>query len=363
MLHAPLPHPAESAHWHPVATLAGVQAQPVAVQLLDQSLVLWRDEAGAVHAWADQCPHRGARLSLGRVCAGRLECPYHGWQFAPSGQCVQVPALPDFVPPAGHAARVFAVQVWCELVWVCLQPGAFGAAVAQGKQGDQTIQVTQGAQGQSTSPAAHALPHFEAEADERLRKINCGRYDVATSAPRIVENFLDMAHFGFVHEGWLGARDTPEIPDYQVEPTATGLVATGCKAWQPQSNLHSTRGALVEYRYEVSGPYTAVLTKVPEAGSTAVQGWRESIALFICPMGPERSRVWFRLAVADFATDAAQLQAFQHTIFTQDQPVLESQRPACLPLDVRAEAHTAADKASAAYRRFLRQAGIRFGTC
>lgn len=262
MLDAPLPHPAESAHWHPVAALADVQAQPLAVQLLGLRLVLWRDEAGAVHAWADQCPHRGARLSLGRVCAGRLECPYHGWQFAASGQCVRVPALPDFVPPAGHAARVFAVQVWCELVWVCMEPGAWGAR------------------------AAHTLPGFEAEADGRLRKLNCGPYDVATSAPRIVENFLDMAHFGFVHEGWLGARDTPEIPDYQVQATATGLVASGCKAWQPQSNLHSTRGALVEYRYEVTGPYTAVLTKVPEAGSTVVQGWRESIALFICPMEP-----------------------------------------------------------------------------
>ena len=349
-----MPHPVESAHWHPVAALADVQAQPVAVQLLDQSLVLWRDEAGAVHAWADQCPHRGARLSLGRVCAGRLECPYHGWQFAPSGQCVRVPALPGLVPPAGHAARVFAVQVWSELVWVCLEPGVPVAVGGSGTEDDHEA---------SAVPAAQALPQFEAEADDRLRKINCGPYDVSTSAPRIVENFLDMAHFGFVHEGWLGARDTPDIPDYQVESTPTGLVASGCKAWQPQSNLHSTRGALVEYRYEVTGPYTAVLTKVPEAGSTTVQGWRESIALFICPMGPERSRVWFRLAVADFATDDAQLQAFQHTIFTQDQPVLESQRPACLPLDVRAEAHTAADKASAAYRRFLRQAGIRFGTC
>ena len=375
MLDAPLPHPIEPTHWHPVAALTDVQAQPVAVQLLDQSLVLWRDEAGAVHAWADQCPHRGARLSLGRVCAGRLECPYHGWQFAPSGQCVRVPALPDFVPPAGHAARVFAVQVCYELVWVCLQPGVAADAATQGAQSvqgsghTQATQATQEVQGTKGAPyaTAHAparpLPQFEAEADDRLRKLHCGPYDVATSAPRIVENFLDMAHFGFVHEGWLGARDTPEIPDYQVESTATGLVASGCKAWQPQSNVHSTRGALVEYRYEVTGPYTAVLTKVPEADSTAVQGWRESIALFICPVGPERSRVWFRLAVADFATDAAQLQAFQHTIFTQDRPVLESQRPACLPLDVRAEAHTAADKASAAYRRFLRQVGIRFGTC
>ena len=174
MLDSPMPHPVESAHWHPVAALADVQAQPVAVQLLDQSLVLWRDEAGAVHAWADQCPHRGARLSLGRVCAGRLECPYHGWQFAPSGQCVRVPALPDFVPPAGHAARVFAVQVWCELVWVCLQPGALGSS---GTQNDLES---------SAVPAVQALPQFEAEADARLRKINCGPYDVATSAPRIV---------------------------------------------------------------------------------------------------------------------------------------------------------------------------------
>jgi phenylpropionate dioxygenase-like ring-hydroxylating dioxygenase large terminal subunit len=93
---------------------------------------------------------------------------------------------------------------------------------------------------------AFALPTFEAEADTRLRKINCGPYDVATSAPRIVENFLDMSHFSFVHEGWLGARGSPAIEDYQVDLTATGLLATGCKAWQPQSNLHSTEPALVE---------------------------------------------------------------------------------------------------------------------
>ena len=43
-------------------------------------------------------------------------------------------------------------------------------------------------------------PVFGAEDEPRLRKVNCGPYDVATSAPRIVENFLDMAHFGYVHE-------------------------------------------------------------------------------------------------------------------------------------------------------------------
>jgi phenylpropionate dioxygenase-like ring-hydroxylating dioxygenase large terminal subunit len=117
----------------------------------------------------------------------------------------------------------------------------------------------------------------------------------------------------------------------------------------------------VEYSYEVIDPYAAVLTKIPEAGSVAVPDWRESIALFICPVEPERSLVWFRLAVADFASDDDKLRAFQDTIFRQDQPVLESQSPKRLPLDPRSELHSAADRASSAYRRYLSRMAITFG--
>ena len=348
----------EQTHWHPVALSEAVRDAPLAAELLQQPLVLWRDASGAVQAWADRCPHRGARLSLGRVCQGRLECAYHGWQFDSAGRCVQVPALPDFVPPVSHAASTYACLERYGLVWVRMD-----AQAAQ----------------------ALPLPAFAAEADTQLRKLNCGPYEVATSAPRIVENFLDMAHFGFVHEHWLGSRARAEIADYAVERTPTGVLATGCKAWQPHSNRLATSAALVEYRYEVTAPYAAVLTKLSDPASLASSGtgpandpatwaatdpaakpaagaaYRESIALFICPLAPERSRVWFRLAVADADSSDQQLRDFQHTIFTQDQPVLESQSPKCLPLDLRAEAHTAADKASSAYRRFLSQQAITFG--
>ena len=333
-----LPFAAEAALWHPVLLSRTLGEQPLAAQLLGESVVLWRDAQGVAHAWADQCPHRGARLSLGRVCEGHLECPYHGWQFADSGACVRVPALPTFVAPQSHNARVFEAQEVYGLLWVRLALPA-------------------------TDSVANALPTFAAETDARLRKVNCGPYDVATSAPRIVENFLDMAHFGFVHAGWLGAREAAEIADYQVAATPFGLLATNCRAWQPQSNLHSTQAAQVQYSYEVTAPYAAVLTKIPETGTTSVAGWRESIALWICPISPESSRVWFRLAVADFDSSDEKLQAFQHTIFTQDQPVLESQTPRSLPLNVKAEVHTAADKASSAYRRYLSRVGITFGTC
>ena len=322
----------ETTLWHPVAESASLTDAPLPACLLGQDLVLWRDATGLAHAWADRCPHRGTRLSLGRVLhtdeGSRIECPYHGWQFAPQGQCRVVPALPEFTPPASHTACTHEAHEAHGLVWVRLQ-------------------------------ASHSLPPaFDAEHDARLRKLLCGPYEVATSAPRIVENFLDLAHFGFVHEGWLGDRGHTRLADYRIDTTAHGFIAHGCEAWQPQSNRLASQGSVVDYRYELTGPFTAQLTKLPQAQG----GYQDVIGLFVCPIEPERSRVWFRLAVTDFDSSDEELRSFQHTIFMQDRPVLESQSPKRLPLS-GGEVHSAADRSSAAYRRFLAEHGITFGVC
>ena len=331
----------EASLFHPVALVDELGERPLPVQLLGHELVLWRDSRGDVHAADDRCPHRGAALSLGRVQGDTLECAYHGWRFDGRGQCVAVPALPGFTPPAGHRACTHSVRLAFGLVWVALEADV-------------------------PADAPDRLPHFAAEQDAHLRKLCCGPYDVATSAPRIVENFLDMSHFGFVHEGLLGAREFTAMAPHAVEATANGFRATGCRAWQPQSSLHATGGAIVEYTYEVNAPYSCVLTKVPDAASVARADFRESIALFVCPLTVERSRVWFRLAMNDFETSDATLRAFQDKIFMQDRPVLESQRPHALPILAGTsvtELHSAADKSSAAYRRYLIERGITFGVC
>jgi phenylpropionate dioxygenase-like ring-hydroxylating dioxygenase large terminal subunit len=317
----------EATYAHPVLDAHALADAPVAVRLLGQDYVLWRDDSGSPRAAADRCPHRGTKLSLGRVCAGQIECPYHGWRFDGSGQCVHIPALPAFTPPATHRMATLQPVEAHGLLW--LQP----EGVPQ-------------------------LPRFDGESDERLRKLNVGPYEVATSAPRIVENFLDLAHFGFVHEGWLGDRAHTALDDYRVQATANGFIASGCRAWQPQSNRLSTEGSWVDYRYEVMAPFTAVLTKLPQRQD----GYRDEIALFACPVDTERSRVWFRMAVTDRDSSDDELRAFQHAIFTQDQPVLESQRPRELPVS-GGEVHCAADRSSAAYRRLLRDSGITFGVC
>jgi phenylpropionate dioxygenase-like ring-hydroxylating dioxygenase large terminal subunit len=329
----------ERSLWHPVARADALGGVPLGVQLLDEPLVLWRDGSGAARAFADRCPHRGARLSLGCVRDGQLECAYHGWRFGASAQVLSVPALPGFVPPPSHRATQHAIEERHGLLWVRLDAGA------------------------ADDPG---LPPFAAEQDTRLRKVNCGPYDVATSAPRVVENFLDMAHFAFVHDGWLGDRAHMALEDYRVDTTPTGFLASGCKAWQPRSSVHAEGGAQVEYTYEVTAPYCAVLCKVPDRASVRIDEFRESIALYICPVTAESSRVWFRLAMNDFESPDETLQAFQHTIFSQDQPVLESQRPKRLPISEQApvkELHCLADRSASAYRRFLRERGIGFGVC
>jgi phenylpropionate dioxygenase-like ring-hydroxylating dioxygenase large terminal subunit len=172
-----------------------------------------------------------------------------------------------------------------------------------------------------------------------------------------------MSHFAFVHEGLLGARDHAVFSPHAIETTPDGFIATGCKAWQPQSTLQATDGAMIAYTYEVNAPYTCVLTKRAE---TAPADETEAIAMFICPLAPERSRVWIRLALVDHAASDDSLRAFQDTIFLQDRPVLESQRPRLLPITAEApvtELHSAADRSSAAYRRYLRERGITFGVC
>ncbi len=322
--------------WHPVIQGTALGESPLPVRLLEHDLVLWRDADGAAHAWADRCPHRGTQLSLGRVvhdnASSRLECPYHGWQFDAEGRCRLIPALPAFTPPASYIARTYEVREANDLVWVRLEAGD------------------------------SSLPAFEAEHDTRLRKLLCGPYEVRSSAPRIVENFLDLSHFGFVHEGWLGERGHTALADYRIDVTEQGFIAHGCSAWQPQSNRLSQQGSQVDYRYELTAPYTAQLAKLPQAQD----GYQDVIGLYVCPIEPELSRVWFRLAVTDFESSDDQLRAFQDTIFLQDRPVLESQRPKRLPLPSPTdggELHCAADRSSIAYRRLLRDRHITFGVC
>jgi phenylpropionate dioxygenase-like ring-hydroxylating dioxygenase large terminal subunit len=96
--------------WYALTAARNVGSTPVAIDRMGERIVLWRDAHGRVHAQEDRCPHRGARLSQGRVRDEVIVCPYHGIAIDADGRIASVPALPGCPIEGRLAVRTYAVQ-------------------------------------------------------------------------------------------------------------------------------------------------------------------------------------------------------------------------------------------------------------
>jgi phenylpropionate dioxygenase-like ring-hydroxylating dioxygenase large terminal subunit len=209
------------------------------------------------------------------------------------------------------------------------------------------------------SPATDLLPIPEADEKDR-RVIVCGAISVKTSGLRIVENFLDMAHFPFVHTDILGAEPHTEVLHYttEIRRDVDEVWATNCQFFQPQAALSATGGIMTQYMYRVANPFATILYKTC---LNAANRW-DVICLFVQPLDPDRCRAHPVMFLIDDVSPLTELIHFQQLIFLQDRIILENQRPALLPLEPRAEIPTRADASSIAYRRWLKEKGITYGT-
>ena len=309
--------------WHVVAYASDLkEGKPMAVCLLEEDIVLWR-VGDTIHAWRDLCLHRGTRLSLGKIENECLICPYHGWTYNEEGQCIRFPAHPQQVPPAKAHAQVYGAQQRYGWIWVTL-----------GKP-------------EHDPPA---MPEWD---DTSFRKVDCGPYGIRANGPRVIENFLDVTHFPFVHQGFLGDPAYPEVNDYDVETTADGVTARDISVWQPDPD-GTGQGAYVNYTYKVLRPLTAYFIKNT--------GGRFAIFFTVTPVQEGYSQAWMYVAMDYSELPDEQVRLFQDEIFKQDLPIVESQRPELLPLDLQAEIHLRSDRTAIAYRKWLKELGLTFGT-
>src|SRR5690349_11770899 len=72
--------------------------KPIAMMILGEPIVVWRDPQGNVHALEDRCVHRLAPLSKGRCEGANLRCLYHGMLFNPEGRVIAIPGQ-EKIPP------------------------------------------------------------------------------------------------------------------------------------------------------------------------------------------------------------------------------------------------------------------------
>lgn len=172
--------------WTPLLASRAVRRKPVAVTLAGTRLVLFRDASGRIAALADRCPHRGAALSQGRVTAdGRIECPFHGWQFDGAGANCHVPLNPDAKREQLFATALPVREVG-DLVWVFTAPGSQAPFAPQ-------------------VPEGLAMPGLARVYVQRLWRCHWSR---------AMENMLDSPHLPFVHRRTIGKplrqRMTPQ---------------------------------------------------------------------------------------------------------------------------------------------------------
>ncbi|UJW74796.1 aromatic ring-hydroxylating oxygenase subunit alpha [Rhizobium sp. SL42] len=208
------------------------------------------------------------------------------------------------------------------------------------------------------NPEREIFPLPEADEPDR-RYVACGVVTVKASGLRIVENFLDMAHFPFVHTDVLGAEPYTEVEQYDVEirRDADEVWATNCKFFQPQAAFSATDGITTQYMYRVMTPFTTILYKTCPNSDTR---W-DVIGLFVQPLDPDRCRAHPIMYLIDDVSTTTELVHFQQLIFLQDRIILENQRPVLLPLEPRKEIPTRADASSIAYRRWLKEKGVTYG--
>ncbi|WP_278378479.1 aromatic ring-hydroxylating oxygenase subunit alpha [Stutzerimonas kunmingensis] len=202
-----------------------------------------------------------------------------------------------------------------------------------------------------------AIPEFE-ETDRRV--VSAGSIRVATSGLRVVENFLDMAHFPFVHTDILGAEPLTEVAAYDVEidEQADEVLAVNCRFPQPKGSAAASEPVEMQYVYRIARPFIAILYKtcVIDANRLDVLG------LYVQPVDEESCIAHAIMCYLDNINTDKQLRDFQQRIFGQDIMILLNQVPKGLPLDPRHETPVRADALSSAYRRWIKARNVTFGT-
>ncbi|QIR37156.1 Rieske 2Fe-2S domain-containing protein [Tolypothrix sp. PCC 7910] len=113
-------------HWYPLSPVEDLDPQrPTAVKLLGLHLVIWKPKSSETfQVFLDQCPHRLAPLSEGRIDeqTGNLMCSYHGWQFDRQGICTHVPQAENLELVIKNQKKLCAtalpVRQQQDLLWV-----------------------------------------------------------------------------------------------------------------------------------------------------------------------------------------------------------------------------------------------------
>ena len=304
------------AFWHPVAWSYEVTTTPMAVTLLAEPLVLVRRSDGSADAYFDECPHRGAPLSLGRLEGEELVCAFHGWRFGPDGAATCIPALgPGAQIPS--RARLTQAAAACErygIVWVALEPPRL------------------------------AIPSWPDGDDELLGEFSPAAHTSEVLAAYQTDNLLDSSHFPFLHAS-LSSRN-PLATEHEISDQYD-LGFSTVQRKLADDNLE-TEGWL---RYTYAAPFTVLLRSEEPDG-----GLRQSFFQAIQPIDERRTRLFFIVRVPETDPVALdELRQVEEVVQQEDLWITAALRRKGMPVVGAPDLHVRSDTNAVLYRRVMRR--------
>ncbi len=328
-------HPGLMAHWHPVAR-AGSPGTVTGATLFGRRYVVAQLDAGTLVS-LDECPHRGARLSLGTVAAtgdrgeSCLQCPYHGWSFDKAGTCVDIPALGSSPIPSRAALAAVPAHTALGLVWI------------RGDHGHEGFDPI-------------VVPEWEAPGIEAawLPDVVIG-----CSAGQFIDNFCDFAHFPFVHAGTFGADEDHEVGDLDVQSDGEDslLLTYRHQVANREDPLVETGDHPLlqprEMQASVRSPFSARLRIV-----LPLTGVENTVLVVASPTDADRTTLFTVLLRNDLdgdATRTAHAVDYELSVLAEDLRIIEDLADRGLRLDLPSQIHTRADRLTVEYRNLLRR--------
>jgi phenylpropionate dioxygenase-like ring-hydroxylating dioxygenase large terminal subunit len=106
-------------HWYLICPETELKKQIINRKILNQEIILFRDEQGGIAALENRCCHRNVRLSLGYLEQGHVVCGYHGWKYDSAGTCIHIPSqTAEAKIPQTAKIRSYPTLVFNRWIWV-----------------------------------------------------------------------------------------------------------------------------------------------------------------------------------------------------------------------------------------------------
>lgn len=283
--------------------------KPMAMQILNEPIVLYRTASGQAVALEDRCSHRLAPLSMGRCEGEAIRCMYHGLRFEPSGECSEIPGQ-ALIPPN---ARVRSYPVVERHGWIWLWMGDVAAV-------DESL-----------------IPPIVGP-DDGTYFLGKGDLDYKAQAHLIWDNLLDFSHLAYVHPTSFNATETWGETRPVFTPLERGVRADRWVLDQPP--LFGDERSDQWFTYDFLAPGLLILQtmtypvgKAEEFGLKAPPqdaAWMQNSysAHAITPMTDGTTRYFFTFgphAQGGSKEAAEQFLSVAFTAFAEDQAFIEAQ--------------------------------------